>query len=87
VAEQSLPSEAELTDEQLEMLSRVGDVRDVSEGEVLYRAGEEGFAFIAIVDAEIEIVGGVLEKEIILVSHGPRRFLGELGLLTDERSR
>ncbi|MDX6287105.1 MAG: thioredoxin reductase [Frankiales bacterium] len=87
MAELGLPSEAELTDEQFATLREVGELRTVSVGDVLYRAGDEGFPFIAILDAEVEIVGGTLEQEIVVVTHGSRRFLGELGLLTDERSR
>jgi thioredoxin reductase (NADPH) len=86
VTSERLPSEAELTDEQLAMLTDVGDLHEVTTGEVLYRPGEEGFAFIAIVDAEVEIIGGTMEREIVLVTHGARRFLGELSLLTDQRS-
>jgi thioredoxin reductase (NADPH) len=80
-------AEAELSDDELAMLRQAGETRDVAVGDVLFRAGEEGFAFIALVDAEVEILGGGLERETVLVTHGPGRFLGELGLLSDERSR
>jgi len=80
-------AEAELTDEQLAALSEIGTRRRVDVGEALFRFGEEDYGFFAIVDAEVEIVGGTLEHEIPLVTHGPRLFLGELSLLTDETSR
>ncbi|MFL6240222.1 MAG: FAD-dependent oxidoreductase [Actinomycetes bacterium] len=81
------PSEAELTDEQLAMLGEVGERRHVSVGDVLFRPGEVDYGFIAMVDAEVQIIGGTLEHEIGLVTHGPRRFLGEIGLLTDQSAR
>jgi thioredoxin reductase (NADPH) len=87
MAEERLPSEAELTDEQLAMLEASGERRYVEVGETLYRPGQENYAFIAMVDAEVEIIGGTFENEIVLVAHGPRRFLGEVSLLTDDKSR
>ena len=50
MAEDQRPSEAELSDEQLDMLAAVGETRDVAVGDVLFRAGEEGFAFIALIE-------------------------------------
>src|SRR4051794_23018272 len=87
VTNDRVASEAELTDQQFDMLSAVGERRRVTEGEVLYRPGEVDFGFVAIVDAEVEIIGGTLEHEITLVKHGARRFLGEVGLLTDQSAR
>jgi thioredoxin reductase (NADPH) len=87
VAEERRPAEAELTDEQLGLLTEIGSRRHVQVGDALYRFGQEDYEFFAIVDAEVEIVGGTYDEEINLAVHGPRRFLGELSLLTDETSR
>jgi len=81
------PAEAELTDQQLAALAQIGTRRQVQVGESLFRFGEEDYAFFAIVDAEVEIVGGTFEHEVALVTHGPRLFLGEISLLTHETSR
>ncbi|GAA2212033.1 FAD-dependent oxidoreductase [Nonomuraea monospora] len=64
-------------------LSRCGERRSVSPGEILYREGEPAREFIVILRgkaATVEGYGSAQERTIAV--HGPGRFLGELGLLT-----
>jgi thioredoxin reductase (NADPH) len=72
-----------LTDDQLEMLRAVGEVREVEPGEVLFREGDEAYDFFALETGSVAIVSGYRseEPEVIAV-HGERRFTGELNLLT-----
>jgi thioredoxin reductase (NADPH) len=81
------PGEAELTETDLAVLARVGDTHSVEVGDVLYRPGDDAYDFIVIIDARVDVIGGVFGgDEVLIVSHGPRDFLGELNMLTDARS-
>ena len=55
-------------------------------GEVLYREGDTGVDFIVIGAGSVAVVEGSGDAERELGVHGPRRFLGELGLLTGQPS-
>ncbi|GIH97839.1 FAD-dependent oxidoreductase [Planobispora siamensis] len=64
-------------------LSRCGERRSVSPGEVLYREGEPADEFIVILRGKVATVEGYgSAQERTIAVHGPGRFLGELGLLT-----
>ncbi|MGW5158677.1 FAD-dependent oxidoreductase [Nonomuraea wenchangensis] len=64
-------------------LSRHGERRSVSSGEVLYREGEPAGEFIVILRGKVATVEGYgSAEERTIAVHGPGRFLGELGLLT-----
>ncbi|SDJ23738.1 FAD-dependent oxidoreductase [Nonomuraea jiangxiensis] len=64
-------------------LSRCGERRSVSPGEVLYREGEPAGEFIVILRGKVATVEGYgSAEERTIAVHGPGRFLGELGLLT-----
>lgn len=81
------PGQAELSEAQLAVLGRVGLTHTVEVGDVLLRPGDETYDFVASIDARIDIIGGALGgEEVLIVSHGPRDFLGELNMLTDARS-
>ena len=54
--------------------------------EVLYREGDTGIDFIVIAAGTVAVVEGSGDAERELAVHGPRRFLGELGLLTGQPS-
>jgi thioredoxin reductase (NADPH) len=67
-------------------LAPFGTERPVAVGDVLFRAGDELCDFIVILAGEVEIIRPDREGETIIVTHGPGRFLGELSLLTGQRS-
>ena len=73
-----------LDDEQLASLARVGRTRPTTTGEVLFHEGDEDYAFIVVLDGKVAIVGGERDDERLIAVHGPRRFLGELGMLTGQ---
>jgi thioredoxin reductase (NADPH) len=73
-----------LTDEQIETLGDGGEHRPVQAGEVLYTQGERTSEFFVILSGKVAVVEGTGDDAKIVRVHGPRRFLGELGLLEEQ---
>src|SRR4029077_16611543 len=63
----------------------VGEVRSIASGDVLYEAGDDVPAFFVVLEGEVEIVRQDGNNEVV-ARHGPGRFLGELNLLTGQRT-
>jgi len=76
---------AELSDEQIEVLRRYGTERDVAVGDVLFSPGDSSYDFVVVLAGRVDIVGGTLDQPKVAVSHGPRRFVGELNMITGQR--
>jgi thioredoxin reductase (NADPH) len=70
----------------VEELMPFGEVRSVARGAVLYRAGEEAPDFFGVLEGETEIVRETDGGDILIATHGAGRFLGELNLLTGQRT-
>jgi thioredoxin reductase (NADPH) len=62
---------------QLQRLAGAGERAPAGEGDVLFREGDDPYDFVVILSGKVEMTH---DGERIAV-HGPRRFLGELGLL------
>lgn len=75
----------ELDDSEIAQLASLGARRSVSAGEYLYRAGDSGYDFYVVLAGSVEVVLDVDGEERVIITHGPRRFLGELNLLTGLR--
>jgi thioredoxin reductase (NADPH) len=75
-----------LSEAQIAALDSRGRRRATKAGEVLYREGDTGIDFIVIGAGSVAVVEGSGDAERELGVHGPRRFLGELGLLTGQPS-
>jgi thioredoxin reductase (NADPH) len=74
-----------LTEDQLARLEARGKRRRTHAGEVLFSEGDEHYDFHVVLDGKVAVVedyGGPQER--LIAVHGPRRFLGELGLLTGQ---
>lgn len=72
---------------QIEMLAEHGDRRAVRPGEVLIIEGEPDPAFFVVLRGKVAVLQGYeTPEERVVRVHGPRRFLGELGLLTGQVS-
>ncbi|MEA2418533.1 MAG: thioredoxin reductase, partial [Thermoleophilaceae bacterium] len=71
-----------LTDEQLQKLTAGGSRRPTESGDVLFREGDPSCDFFVILDGMVAVVDGYPDEERVLGVHGPRRFLGELNMLT-----
>ncbi len=74
-----------LTGDQLARLEAHGKRRRIRAGEVLFAEGDEHYDFHVVLDGKVAIVDGYGgPRERLIAVHGPRRFLGELGLLTGQ---
>jgi thioredoxin reductase (NADPH) len=69
-----------LSEDHLSLLRELGQERQVSAGEVLYREGERSQDFIVVLSGMVALRSG---DDVVSV-HGPGRFLGGLGLLTGQ---
>ncbi len=67
-------------------LMRVGIVGAVERGDVLYRAGGPIRNFFVVLAGEVEVVRAGDDGDVVVVAHGPGRFVGELGMLTEQRA-
>ncbi len=74
-----------LDDEHLARLRRLGRLRPVEPGEVLFAAGDPTADFFVIESGTVTIVQGYGQENRVIGVHGPGRFLGELGLLAGQR--
>jgi thioredoxin reductase (NADPH) len=73
-----------LTDAQLAALELVGRRRRVDAGTVLYREGDGNQDFFVILEGKVAVLEETSAGQRVIGIHGPRRFLGELGLLTGQ---
>jgi thioredoxin reductase (NADPH) len=73
-------------DAMLEELRAFGRERAVARGEVLFRAGDATPGFYTVLEGEVEIVREDDVGDVVVARHGQARFLGELNLLTGQRS-
>jgi thioredoxin reductase (NADPH) len=74
-----------LTEEQRDRLREMGTVRQVEQGEILFRAGDDGYDFFIVESGAVAIVAGYGHDNRVIAVHGPHRFLGELNLLSGAR--
>ncbi len=77
-----------LSDAQLARLVEYGDEFVVEAGTPLFMEGEASYDLIVIIegDADIVYVDGSTGDETLIATHGAGRFLGELNLLTGQRT-
>jgi len=73
-----------LSEAQIQALAGRGERRRTQPGEVLIREGDKGYDFVVVLDGEVAVVAGYGGEEALIAVHGPRRFLGELSLLTGQ---
>jgi len=74
-----------LDEEQRARLPAIGALRDMSQGEVLFRDGDDAYDFFVVESGAVAIVQGYGCENRVIAGHGRHRFLGELGLLTGSR--
>lgn len=75
-----------LSDDHIATLRRIGEVRPTQTGEVLFREGDRGFDFFVILSGRLKVCDHQAGVERELVTGGTGEFVGELSLLTGERS-
>jgi thioredoxin reductase (NADPH) len=74
-----------LSDEQIMLLSRYGDKRLIDKGEALFREGDPYCDFFVILSGSVAVVQETEQEPRLIAVHGPKRFLGDLALLTGQR--
>jgi thioredoxin reductase (NADPH) len=74
-----------LDQEALDELAEFGHVIELDPGDVLYRAGQELWDFFVLLEGTIDVVRDDESQEVV-VSYGAGHFIGELGLLTGQRT-
>ena len=66
-------------------LAPFGREQAVAAGDILFRAGDETYDFMVVLDGEVEILRPDNDIDVTIAVHGPGRFLGELNLVTGQR--
>ncbi|MDX6591937.1 MAG: thioredoxin reductase [Gaiellales bacterium] len=75
------PDSPALTASQLAAIAELGEERTASEGDTLYRIGDERYPFIAILEGEVAVLDAAGNE---ITRHGPSKFLGEVNLLSGQ---
>jgi thioredoxin reductase (NADPH) len=73
-----------LSEQQIAVLSRVGERREIAPGDVLFEEGDQDYDFFVVLEGKVAMVEDKGGEERVLAVHGPGRFLGELGMLTGQ---
>ena len=76
-----------LSADHLELLQRFGTVEAVDDGAFVFVEGQASYDFVVILTGAIAVVRHTIDRtEVPIARHTPGRFLGELSLLTGERT-
>ena len=75
------PDSPALTASQLATIAELGEERTASEGDALYRIGDERYPFIVILEGEVAVLDAAGNE---ITRHGPSKFLGEVNLLSGQ---
>ncbi len=67
-------------------LLEFGEAREMAAGSVLYRAGESHGTFYVLLEGEIDVLRDDETGELVLSYREAGQFIGELGLLTEQRT-
>ncbi len=72
----------------LDRLRAYGEVFEVEKGVLLYVEGQSSYDFIVVLSGAVAIVSRTIDhaNEVVIVLHTPGRFIGELSLVTGERT-
>src|SRR5919112_1826252 len=73
----------ELTDDQISVLRRYGQVQQTHDGQVLFHQGELTCDFYVVLEGEVELVEPTLVTPRVIGVRNPREIVGELNLLTE----
>ena len=72
----------ELTDGQLALVLALGERRPTRAGDVLFSPADDEYDWYVILSGSVDVLG---TNGTLITTHGPRRFLGELNLVTRQR--
>src|SRR5215472_12899944 len=74
-----------LTDQQLDLLARYGQVRSTAVGEFLFREGDAAYDAMVLLEGRVAIVLGSGAVARVITIHRPRDLMVELSILTGHR--
>jgi thioredoxin reductase (NADPH) len=70
---------------QLKTLRRYGTEHRMVDGEILFADGDQTYDMIVVLEGSVEIVEHHRQPDqAVIISYGPREFIGEMGLLTGQ---
>jgi thioredoxin reductase (NADPH) len=71
-----------LTTEQIDRIRRLGRVRQVRTGDVLFQPGDTAVPFFVLLSGRMEIVQPALDGERLIARHEPGEFTGEITMIS-----
>ncbi|MFN8664329.1 MAG: FAD-dependent oxidoreductase [Thermomicrobiales bacterium] len=74
-----------LTDEQIELLTPLGEIRKTAVDDVLFSSGKFPIMMVVVLSGRTEVVDSSDGVERTITSTGPGQFVGELTLLTGQK--
>jgi thioredoxin reductase (NADPH) len=76
-----------LTAAQIDRIGPYGRIDDVAAGAFVFEEGQVAYDFVVILDGSVDVLRrGQEGRDAVIASHGAGRFLGELSLLTQQRT-
>jgi thioredoxin reductase (NADPH) len=75
-----------LTDAQINRIRPFASLRQVDDGDVLFRADDSDVPFVILLSGMMEIVQPDMNGERLVANHGPGEFTGEMTMITGHRS-
>ena len=78
-----VPESPALSPTQLAKIGELGEERTADAGDVLFRAGDDRYPFVAILEGEVALLDGAGNE---IVRQGRSNFLGELSLLSGQNA-
>ena len=75
-----------LTDAQVQMLSRHGEVRSIEAGEVLWGLGDSNYEVMVVLEGLVSVVVGTGPEAREIAVQRPRDLMAELNLFTGQGS-
>lgn len=73
-----------LTEEHVELLRPLGEIRQTSVGDVLFTAGKRPVMMVVVLSGRTEVIESTDAEERVVSTTGPGQFVGELTLLTGQ---
>ncbi|TWU65445.1 Thioredoxin reductase [Crateriforma conspicua] len=75
-----------LNENEMAIVSEVGDLREVADGRVLFREGDREFSFFVVREGTVRITEASSGKPNEIAVHGPGEFTGDVSMLTNRPS-
>ena len=73
-----------MSEGQISLLKRYGEVRNAEPGQTLFQEGDTHYDFIVVLEGLVNIVENFGGEARTIATHGAGRFLGEMNMLTGQ---